>query len=59
MKSKPASQQSPFVGTWHIYEMDMWDEDYFNMETQAYIEIQQDYEASSNLDSLLVVLMER
>lgn len=29
-----------FIGTWHIYEMSMWDEDYFNMETQAYIEIQ-------------------
>ena len=28
-----------FVGTWHIYEMDMWDEDYFNMEVPAYIEI--------------------
>lgn len=28
-----------FVGTWHIYEMAMWDEDYFNMEVQAYIEI--------------------
>jgi hypothetical protein len=28
-----------FVGTWHIYEMEMWDEDYFNMEVQAYIEI--------------------
>lgn len=28
-----------FIGTWHIYEMSMWDEDYFNMETQAYIEI--------------------
>ena len=27
------------IGLWHIYEMDMWDEDYFNMETQAYIEI--------------------
>lgn len=26
-----------FVGTWHIYEMEMWDEDYFNMEVQAYI----------------------
>jgi hypothetical protein len=24
-----------FVGTWHIYEMEMWDEDYFNMEVQA------------------------
>lgn len=26
-------------GTWHIYEMENWDEDYFNMEVQAYIEI--------------------
>lgn len=33
---------SGFVGTWHIYEMEKWDEDYFNMETQAYIEIQAD-----------------
>ena len=31
-----------FIGTWHIYEMSMWDEDYFNMETQAYIEINPD-----------------
>ena len=28
-----------FTGTWHIYEMSMWDEDYFNMEVQAYIQI--------------------
>ncbi|MBV8883814.1 MAG: hypothetical protein JO235_07415 [Chroococcidiopsidaceae cyanobacterium CP_BM_RX_35] len=28
-----------FAGTWHIYEMENWDEDYFNMEVQAYIEI--------------------
>ena len=28
-----------FEGTWHIYEMEMWDKDYFNMEVQAYIEI--------------------
>ena len=28
-----------FIGTWHIYEMEAWDEDYFNMEVQAYIEI--------------------
>lgn len=28
-----------FTGTWHIYEMEMWDEDYFNMEVQAYIKI--------------------
>jgi len=28
-----------FSGNWHIYEMGNWDEDYFNMEVQAYIEI--------------------
>lgn len=28
-----------FTGTWHIYEMEQWDEDYFNMDVQAYIEI--------------------
>jgi hypothetical protein len=28
-----------FIGIWHIYEMEMWDEDYFNMEEQAYIKI--------------------
>jgi hypothetical protein len=27
------------AGLWHIYEMEMWDESYFNMEVQAYIEI--------------------
>jgi hypothetical protein len=30
---------SKFTGTWHIYEMETWDEDYFNMEVQAYITI--------------------
>jgi hypothetical protein len=29
-----------FAGTWHIQEMDMWDEDYLNMEDQAYLEIE-------------------
>lgn len=28
-----------FAGLWHINEMEMWSEDYFNMEVQAYIEI--------------------
>jgi hypothetical protein len=28
-----------FTGTWHIYEMSMWDEEYFNMEVQAYMQI--------------------
>ncbi len=27
------------TGVWHIYEMSMWDEEYFNMEVQAYIQI--------------------
>ncbi|AKB61181.1 hypothetical protein MSMAP_1196 [Methanosarcina mazei SarPi] len=31
-----------FTGTWHIYEMELWDEDYFNMDVQAYITIEQD-----------------
>ncbi len=26
-------------GLWHIYKMDMWDEDYFNMEVQAFVEV--------------------
>jgi hypothetical protein len=28
------------TGTWHIYEMEQWDEDYFNMDVQAYIKIE-------------------
>ena len=28
-----------FIGTWHIYEMEGWDEDYFNMKVQAYLRI--------------------
>lgn len=28
-----------FVGTWYIYEMEMWDKNYFNVEVQAYIYI--------------------
>jgi hypothetical protein len=28
-----------FSGTWHITKMDNWDEEYCNMEVQAYIEI--------------------
>ena len=29
-----------YIGKWNIFEMEMWDEDYFNMEVQAYIEIE-------------------
>lgn len=28
-----------YEGVWHILEMDLWDEEYFNMEVQAYIRI--------------------
>ena len=31
-----------YLGIWHIYEMEMWDADYFNMEVQAYITINSD-----------------
>ena len=31
-----------FKGRWHIYEMEVWDEDYFNEEVQAYIHIDSD-----------------
>ena len=29
-----------YAGTWHILEMDLWDEDYFNMEIQAFIRVE-------------------
>jgi len=28
-----------YEGVWHITQMDMWDEDYINMEVQAFIQI--------------------
>lgn len=31
-----------FAGTWHIYEMDQWDEEHFNMEGQAFVLIRED-----------------
>jgi hypothetical protein len=30
---------SKFTGTWHIIEMETWDEDYFNEDVQAHITI--------------------
>jgi hypothetical protein len=35
-----------YEGIWHIIQMDLWDEDYFNMEVQAFIRI-----SSNNLGS--------
>lgn len=34
-----AKEKNSLVGNWHITEMGEWDEDYFNMEVQAYITI--------------------
>jgi len=36
-----SKKKSPvkFIGVWHITEMEMWDAEYFNMERQAYLEI--------------------
>jgi len=52
-----------FVGTWLLYEMGLWDEDYFNMEVQAYIEIDSNNQEIFNWSSgglhaeLLMMLM--
>jgi hypothetical protein len=36
--SGKAKKRTSFLeGTWHIYEMEQWDEDYFNMEASSYI----------------------
>jgi hypothetical protein len=37
--NEKTDKNTGFAGTWHIYEMEQWDEDYFNMEVQAYIRI--------------------
>lgn len=37
----PKKKTASVLGTWHIYEIEQWDEDYFNMEVQAYITINQ------------------
>jgi len=35
-------EKMKFAGRWHIYEMDLWDEEYFNAEVPAYIQIDTD-----------------
>jgi len=32
-----------YAGMWHIQNMDAWDDDYLNMEVQAYIEIKSEH----------------
>jgi hypothetical protein len=41
-RSGKSHRSSAFVGVWHIYAMELWEADYFNMERQAYIEVQPD-----------------
>ena len=38
-KDPKVEKSNPFQGTWNIYEMELWNEDYFNEEVQAYVEI--------------------
>lgn len=40
--TKTVGKGADFSGTWHIYKMEMWDADYFNMEVHAYIKINSD-----------------
>jgi hypothetical protein len=35
-----SKQKSPFEGLWQIVSMSGWDEDYFNEEVQAFIELE-------------------
>jgi hypothetical protein len=35
-------KDTDFTGTWHIYEMEEWDEEYLNEDAQAYIKIEPD-----------------
>jgi hypothetical protein len=36
------------IGEWHIQEMEMWDADYFNIEVQAYLKINQNLKGNFN-----------
>jgi hypothetical protein len=35
-------ERMKYEGTWHITEMELWDDEYLNMEVQAYIRIRRD-----------------
>jgi hypothetical protein len=39
--AKKAKPPNPFTGLWHIVSMEAWDEDYFNEEVQAFIELEE------------------
>ncbi len=36
------TKNSDFIGTWNIYDMETWEKDYFNEESQAFITINKD-----------------
>jgi hypothetical protein len=42
MAKKKPKPESPFLGRWHIASMSTWDESYFNVEAQAFIEFKED-----------------
>ena len=44
------------AGTWHIQSMELWSEDYFNMEVQTYIAIESDHTGSFQFLGYLLVL---
>ncbi len=46
----------PFAGIWHIYEMEMWSEDYFNMECQAFIEIKENDRGNFQFGLVVAIL---
>lgn len=37
-----AQHQHRFIGTWHIYAMQMWDASAFNAEVQAFVQVRAD-----------------
>lgn len=41
-RDKRPRAEHPFVGKWHITGMELWDDDYVNMERRAFIEIEPD-----------------
>lgn len=37
--TKKPKAKNLYIGLWHIYEMELWDEEFCNMEVQAFIEV--------------------
>ena len=49
---KPENLYQDLIGTQHIYEMEMWDEEFFNEEGQAYIRLEEDAPGEFNFSVL-------